>query len=59
MPFFMKQLIEHGIPVWIANKPAMAHNKIMIIDGTEVITGSFNFTDSAQKKKCRKCSFDF
>lgn len=39
-----------GVPVWIDYKPAIAHNKIMIIDGREVITGSFNFTSSAQKR---------
>ncbi len=37
-----------GIPVWIDFKPSIAHNKIMIIDSKEVITGSFNFTASAQ-----------
>jgi phosphatidylserine/phosphatidylglycerophosphate/cardiolipin synthase-like enzyme len=37
-----------GIPVWIDYKPSIAHNKIMIIDGREVITGSFNFTAAAQ-----------
>lgn len=34
----------------IDNKPAIAHNKIMIIDGETVITGSFNFTKAAQEK---------
>lgn len=30
--------------------PTIAHNKVMIIDGKTVITGSFNFTDAAQNK---------
>lgn len=30
-------------------KPAIAHNKVMVIDGVTVITGSFNFTAAAQK----------
>jgi len=38
-----------GIPVWIDYKPSIAHNKVMIIDGKEVITGSFNFTAAAQR----------
>jgi phosphatidylserine/phosphatidylglycerophosphate/cardiolipin synthase-like enzyme len=38
------------IPVWIDYKPSIAHNKIMIIDGMTVITGSFNFTKAAQEK---------
>jgi phosphatidylserine/phosphatidylglycerophosphate/cardiolipin synthase-like enzyme len=28
----------------------IAHNKIMIIDGETVITGSFNFTKAAEEK---------
>lgn len=39
-----------GIPVWIDAKHAIAHNKIMVIDGATVITGSFNFTKSAQER---------
>jgi phosphatidylserine/phosphatidylglycerophosphate/cardiolipin synthase-like enzyme len=30
--------------------PAIAHNKIMIIDDKTVITGSYNFTTSAEKR---------
>jgi len=41
-------LKNYHIPVWIDYKPAIAHNKIMIIDGETVITGSFNFTKAAQ-----------
>jgi phosphatidylserine/phosphatidylglycerophosphate/cardiolipin synthase-like enzyme len=37
-----------GIPVWVDNKVAIAHNKVMIIDGATVITGSLNFTAAAQ-----------
>lgn len=39
---------NHGIPVWIDDSVRIAHNKVMIIDGRDVITGSFNFTKSAQ-----------
>ena len=38
-----------GIPALIDANHAIAHNKIMIIDGA-VITGSFNFTKAAEKK---------
>lgn len=43
-------LVNQHIPCWIDYKPAIAHNKIMIIDEKEVITGSFNFTKAAQNK---------
>jgi phosphatidylserine/phosphatidylglycerophosphate/cardiolipin synthase-like enzyme len=39
-----------GIPVFIDDKHAIAHNKIMIIDNRVVITGSFNFTQAAENK---------
>ncbi len=39
-----------GIPVWIDNKPAIAHNKIIILGNNEVITGSYNFSKAAQEK---------
>ena len=38
-----------GIPVKIDAIHAIAHNKIMIIDGETVITGSFNFTKAAEE----------
>ena len=43
-------LSHAGVPVKIDAQHAIAHNKIMIIDRKVVITGSFNFTKSAQKR---------
>lgn len=37
---------EH-IPIWIDSSVRIAHNKVMIIDGKELITGSYNFTYAA------------
>jgi phosphatidylserine/phosphatidylglycerophosphate/cardiolipin synthase-like enzyme len=39
-----------GIPTYIDAEHAIAHNKIMVIDGETVITGSFNFTKSAESR---------
>jgi len=44
---FLKNM---GIPVFIDDKHAIAHNKIMIIDNRVVITGSFNFSKAAEDK---------
>ena len=44
-----------GIPVWVDTKVAIAHNKVMVIDGATVITGSFNFTAAAQNSMPRIC----
>lgn len=41
---------SRNIPLWIDYKVSIAHNKVMIIDHTTVITGSFNFTKAAQYK---------
>jgi len=38
-----------GIPVKIDAQHAIAHNKVMVIDGETVITGSFNFTKAAEE----------
>lgn len=39
-----------GIPPVIDAQHAIAHNKVMVIDGHEVVTGSFNFTKAAEAK---------
>lgn len=41
-------LTAHRIDVWIDACHAIAHNKVMVIDGRTVITGSFNFTNQAE-----------
>jgi len=42
-------LAHAGIKVTIDSEHRIAHDKVMIIDGSVVITGSFNFTKSAEK----------
>jgi len=41
-------VVNMGIPIRIDAKHAIAHNKVMVIDGGVVITGSFNFTKAAE-----------
>ncbi len=43
-----KKLSNAGVPVEIDSAHAIAHNKVMVIDGETVITGSFNFTNAAE-----------
>jgi len=43
-------LAQAGIPVFIDGAHPVAHNKVMIIDGQRVITGSFNFKQGADEK---------
>ncbi len=42
-------LRNQGIPVYIDARHAIAHNKIILIDGRTIITGSFNFTRAAEE----------
>ena len=46
---------NEGIPVHIDRAFAIAHNKIMIIDRADVITGSFNFTKAAEQNNAENC----
>lgn len=43
-------LANADISVWIDAAHAIAHNKVMVIDLRWVITGSFNFTKSAEER---------
>lgn len=43
-------LKEKGVPVWSDHKPSLAHSKVIIVDKSVVITGSFNLTRAAQEK---------
>jgi phosphatidylserine/phosphatidylglycerophosphate/cardiolipin synthase-like enzyme len=43
-------LANSGITTYIDARHAIAHNKIMILDRSTLITGSFNFTVAAEEK---------
>ena len=43
-------LANSRVPTFIDDAHDIAHNKIIIIDGQTVITGSFNFTKAAEEK---------
>jgi phosphatidylserine/phosphatidylglycerophosphate/cardiolipin synthase-like enzyme len=43
-------LYNNDVAVWIDAKHAIAHNKIILIDGAIILTGSFNFTKSAEER---------
>lgn len=42
-------LLHAGVPTFIDDRHAIAHNKIMIVDGATIVTGSFNFTKAAEE----------
>lgn len=59
--FVARDLVAAGIPVALDAKHAAAHNKVIIIDAqsedSTVITGSFNFTQAAQRKNAENVLF--
>ena len=44
------RLVSAGVPVLVDTVPGLMHNKVMIVDGATVITGSFNYTWSAEHR---------
>ncbi|MBP2653776.1 MAG: phospholipase D/transphosphatidylase [Firmicutes bacterium] len=48
-------LINNAIPLKVDDAFQIAHSKIMIIDGIDVITGSFNFSYSAEHNNAENC----
>jgi phosphatidylserine/phosphatidylglycerophosphate/cardiolipin synthase-like enzyme len=43
-------MANQGVPTMIDANHAIAHNKVIVIHGEVVITGSFNCTKAAQEK---------
>ncbi|WP_188080153.1 phospholipase D family protein [Neorhizobium sp. P12A] len=50
-------LEAYGIPVWIDYEPAIAHNKVIIVDGHLTIGGSFNYSANAEKRNAENVTF--
>lgn len=46
----LQALVDGNITVYIDKSHAIAHNKVMVIDHATVITGSYNFTNSAEER---------
>jgi phosphatidylserine/phosphatidylglycerophosphate/cardiolipin synthase-like enzyme len=43
------EIASDKIPTYLDAKHSIAHNKIILIDGRTIITGSFNFTKQAER----------
>ncbi len=51
----LNSIVANGIGLKVDSDFQIAHSKIMIIDGVDVITGSFNFTHSAEHNNAENC----
>jgi phosphatidylserine/phosphatidylglycerophosphate/cardiolipin synthase-like enzyme len=47
--FRVDSLASSGVPVMVDTVPGLMHNKIMVVDGETVLTGSFNYTYGAER----------
>lgn len=52
-----KALSDAGCEVRFDRKHRIMHNKVILIDGKLVITGSYNFTKSAEVRNAENCLF--
>ena len=43
-------IANHGVPTRLNGNYAIMHNKFLVIDGRNIETGSFNFTEAATKR---------
>ncbi len=46
---------DAGVEVWIDSTHPIMHDKYIIIDGTTVETGSYNFTSQAESRNAENC----
>lgn len=46
----LKALEHAGASIWLNDRMAASHNKVIVIDDATVITGSYNFTHAAQSR---------
>ena len=51
----LRSIVDNGIPLKVDSDFQIAHSKIMIVDSTDVITGSFNFSYSAEHNNAENC----
>ena len=52
----VQMCLDADIPVFADSEHRIAHNKLGIIDGSKVVGGSFNWTESAEKNNAENCT---
>jgi hypothetical protein len=52
-----EKLVSTGVPVVVASVPGLFHHKFALIDGTLVITGSYDWSDTADKENYENVVF--
>jgi phosphatidylserine/phosphatidylglycerophosphate/cardiolipin synthase-like enzyme len=50
-----QELVSYGIEAKLNQKHKIEHNKFIVIDDNKVITGSYNYTESATRSNSENC----
>lgn len=53
----VKQLHNAGVDIRVHSVHRIQHNKYVVVDDKKIMTGSFNFTESASKHNAENCVF--
>lgn len=51
------ELADEGVRVYLDGRHAISHSKVIVIDGSLTITGSFNWSKSAEFSNLENCLF--
>lgn len=51
----LKSMVAAGVKIYIDSKHAIAHNKVIVVDGEIVELGSYNYTASAEIRNAENC----
>ena len=50
-----KAMNSEGVPIRADRNEKLHHNKYAIIDGVTIITGSYNWSENAEKRNAENC----
>jgi len=55
----VERLAQAGLDVWLDGSPGLMHHKVIVVDGELLITGSYNFSRSAEERNDENVLFIF
>lgn len=53
----LRTLVDGKVPTWIDSAHAISHNKVLVLDGVIVQTGSYNLTGAAERSNAENAVF--
>jgi len=51
----MRDVEAAGVPTFVDSKHAIMHDKVVLVDGRTVQTGSYNYTEAAEESNAENC----